>query len=165
MSSIRSLSCAVVLLAPLAAWAADPVPAPPPYGLSISLASARACVAAAEAEAVKNQWFMVVTVVDAGGHAVLTARMDNTQFGSLRPAEQKARTAVAFRRPTKFFEDMIAQGGAAMRIMRLDEVIPIEGGLPIMHGGAVIGGVGVSGGTAPQDGVVAGACVAALALK
>ncbi len=143
--------------------AAAPLPPPPPYGPAITLADARSCVAAAQAEATRNQWFMVVTVVDSGGHMMLTERMDNAQFGSLKPALQKAQTAVAFRRPTKFFEDMIAQGGAAMRIMRLDEVIPIEGGLPILRNGAVIGGVGASGGTAAQDGIVVGACLKVIA--
>lgn len=170
MMRVTRLSCLLLCAAAFAATAADapapaaaPAPPPPPYGAPIALAEARTCIAAAQAEATRNQWFMVVTVVDSGGHTVATERMDNTQFGSLKPALQKAQTAVSFRRPTKFFEDMIAQGGAAMRIMRLDEVIPIEGGLPILRGGAVIGGVGASGGTAQQDGVVAAACVKAIA--
>jgi len=166
MSRIRALLIAAAWCGSMLAQAADPAPAtvapPPAYGPAIALAEARTCVAAAQAEAARNQWFMVVTVVDAGGHEVLTERMDNTQFGSLLPAAQKARTAVSFRRPTKVFEDMVAQGGAAMRILRLDELIPIDGGLPLLRGGAIIGGVGVSGGTAQQDGVVAAACVAAL---
>jgi uncharacterized protein GlcG (DUF336 family) len=89
--------------------------------------------------------------------------MDGAQFGSVPPAEQKAHSAVAFRRPTKFFEDMVAQGGAALRILGLEGAIPIDGGLPILRAGAVIGGVGVSGGTSAQDGIVAAACTAALA--
>jgi uncharacterized protein GlcG (DUF336 family) len=146
--------------------AADPAPpaaAPqPPYGPAIDLATARGCVAAASAEAAKNGWLMVITVVDNGGHTVLTERMDNAQFGSVEPAYQKAYTAAAFRRPTKVFEDLIAQGGAGLRILRLPDALPIEGGLPILSNGAVIGAVGASGGTAQQDGVVVAACVQAL---
>jgi glc operon protein GlcG len=163
MRLVGAFAVLIFLCASLQSQAAAPPPAaPPPYGPSLSLADARSCVAAAQVEAARNQWFMVVTVVDAGGHEVLTERMDNTQFGSLLPAQQKAYAAAAFRRSTKFFEDMVAQGGPALRILRLDEAIPIEGGLPVMRKGAVIGGVGVSGGTAQQDGVVAAACVAAI---
>lgn len=166
MSSVRPalLASLLTLLNPVAE-AADPAPPPPPppYGPAIGLAEAKRCVAAAQAAAVSNQWLMVVTVVDSGGHTVLTERMDNAQFGSVLPAVQKAEAAVAFRRPTKVFEDMIAQGGAAMRILRLDEALPIDGGLPIVKDGAIVGGVGVSGGTSQQDGVVAAACVAGLA--
>lgn len=166
MSRIQALLIPAALCGSMLAEAADPAPAPAPippaYGPALTLADARTCVAAAQATAAKNQWFMVVTVVDPGGHEVLTERMDNTQFGSLLPAEQKARTAVAFRRPTKVFEDMVAQGGGALRILRLDQVIPIDGGLPLLRNGVIVGGVGVSGGTAQQDGVVAAACAAGL---
>jgi hypothetical protein len=102
---------------------------------------------------------MVVTVLDAGGHLVLTERMDNAQFGSVEPARQKAYTAVAFRRSTKVFEDMIAQGGSALRLLKLPDALPIEGGLPLVKDGKVIGAVGTSGGSAQQDGVVAQSCV------
>jgi len=159
------IACAVCCYVTLT-LAADPAPAPaapqPPYGPAIDLTTARTCVAAATAEAVKNGWLMVITVVDNGGHTVLTERMDNAQFGSVEPAYQKAYTAAAFRRPTKVFEDLIAQGGAGLRILRLPEALPIEGGLPLLRNGAVIGAVGASGGTAPQDGVVVAACVQAL---
>jgi len=141
-----------------------PVPAPPlPYGPAISLEDARTCAAAVLAESAKNQWLMVVTVVDSGGHTVLTERMNNAQHGSVQPALEKAQGAVAFRRPTKFFEDLIAQGGPALRILALPGVLPIDGGLPIVRNGQIIGGVGASGGSSQQDGVVAAACVAALA--
>ena len=106
---------------------------------------------------------MVVTVVDSGGHTVLSERMDNAQFGSVQPALQKAQGAVAFRRPTKFFEDLIAQGGAALRILALPGMLPIDGGLPITRNGQIIGGVGASGGTSQQDGIAAAACLTALA--
>jgi len=133
-----------------------------PYGPAISLDEARACAAAVRAEAAKNEWLMVVTVVDSGGHVVLTERMDNAQFGSVQPALDKAQGAAAFRRPTKVFEDMVAQGGAAMRILTLPGTLPIDGGLPIVRNGRIIGAVGTSGGTSTQDGIAAAACLAAL---
>lgn len=138
-------------------------PPPPAYGPPITLAEARACVAAAQAYAVKHQWLMVMTVVDSGGNVVLTERMDNAQFGSLGPAFKKAHTAAAFRRPTKMLEDLIAQGGAGLRILRLDEAMPIDGGLPLVRKAQLIGAIGVSGGTSAQDGEAAAACVATLA--
>jgi len=162
-----TLGCALALtsfMAQAQAPAAAPAAVPPlPYGPAISLEAAKTCAAAARDTATKNQWFMVVTVVDAGGNTVLVERMDNTMFGSVKPAYQKAYTAAAFRRSTKVFEDMVAQGGAAMRILRLPDALPIEGGLPIVKDGANIGAVGTSGGSAQQDGVVAQACVDALA--
>jgi glc operon protein GlcG len=156
----KSLLTLLLLTTALGTQAAD---APPPYGPAIGLTEARKCVSAAQAYATKNQWLMVMTVVDSGGHVVLTERMDNTQYGSLTPALKKARTAAAFRRPSKVFEDLIAQGGAALRIMRLTEALPIDGGLPLLAKGALIGAIGVSGGTSAQDGEAAAACVAALA--
>lgn len=168
ISTLRRPVLAAILLAASTAFAQTPPPAPQPapalpYGPAISLADARTCAAAVQAEAAKNQWLMVVTVVDSGGHTVLTERMDNAQHGSVQPALEKAQGAVAFRRPTKVFEDMIAQGGAAMRILTLPGVLPIDGGLPIVRDGRIIGGVGTSGGSSQQDGVVAAACLAALA--
>lgn len=160
MLAALSLTASVYAQAP----ATPPTPPPPlPYGPSISLATAKECVAAARAAAEKNEWFMVVTVVDPGGHEVLVERMDNAMFGSVEPARQKAYTAVAFRRSTKVFEDMVASGGSALRILRLPEALPIEGGLPIVSNGQIVGAVGTSGGSAQQDGVVAQACVDALA--
>lgn len=140
-----------------------PLPPPLPYGSPVTLETAQQCAAAARTAAISNKLFMVITVVDPGGHTVLVERMDNAQFGSVRPARQKAYSAVAFRRSTKFFEDMVAQGGGALRILRLPGALPIEGGLPLVKDGAIIGGVGTSGGTAQQDGVIAQACVDALA--
>lgn len=156
----RTLACLAVLGASTTATAQNT--ATLPYGPGLTLEDARTCAAAVRAEAVKNDWLMVVTVVDSGGHVVLTERMDNAQFGSVQPALDKAQGAVAFRRPTKVFEDMIAQGGAAMRILTLPGVLPIDGGLPIVRDGRIIGAVGTSGGTSAQDGVVAAACLSAL---
>ncbi len=163
---IKQILGAFGLSVSLGVTAADAPPSPPPvppsYGAPITLADARKCVAAAQAYASKHQWFMVMTVLDSGGHVVLTERMDNAQFGSVGPAMKKARTAAAFRRPSKVFEDIVAQGGAGLRIMRLDGAMPIDGGLPLIRQGVLIGAIGVSGGTSAQDGEAAAACTAAL---
>jgi glc operon protein GlcG len=134
---------------------------PPPYGEPIGIEAARKAVAAAVAESKKNNWGMAIGVVDTGGHLVYFERMDNTQAGSANIALDKAKTAVLFRRPSKAFEDALAAGGAGLRILTLG-VTAVEGGLPIVVNGKVIGAIGASGGTAQQDGVAAGAGVNAL---
>ena len=134
----------------------------PTYGPSITLEQARKISAAAQAEAVRNHWLMVVSVMDAGGHLVLLERMDNAQFGSVQVAQDKSRSAVAFRRSTKAFHDMVAAGGEGVRMLVMSGAMPIDGGLPIIVDGAVIGGIGVSGGTSAQDGEVAKAGLAVL---
>ena len=133
-----------------------------PYGAPISLDNARKCLAAAEAESRKNNWTMAIAVVDGGGHNIAAIRMDGTQFGSVNVAHQKAWSAAAYRRPTKVFEDVLAKGGDGLRILRLEGAIPVEGGVPIVMDGRIVGAVGASGGTAQQDGVVAKACTDAL---
>ena len=140
-----------------------PTPQPPPYGTSITLEVARKISVAAQAEALRNGWRMVVAIMDTGGHLVLLERMDNGQFGSVQVAQDKARSAVAFRRPTKAFHDMVAAGGEGVRMLVMSGAVPIDGGLPIIVGGNVIGGIGLSGGTSAQDGQVALAGLTALA--
>ena len=128
---------------------------------TLTLEAAKAIAAAAHAEAVKNNWTMVIAVVDDGGHLVYLERMDGTQIGSVRVAEDKARSAVLFKRPSKALEDAVASGRTV--VMKLTGAIPVEGGVPILAGGELIGAIGVSGGTSPQDGVVAAAGIAAAA--
>jgi glc operon protein GlcG len=141
----------------------NPIPQLPSYGLSINLEKARVVSAAAQAEAVRNGWCMVVAIMDAGGHLVLLERMDNAQFGSVQVAQDKARSAVAFRRPTRAFHDMVAAGGEGIRMLGMSGAVPIDGGLPIIVDGVIIGGIGISGGTSAQDGQVAQAGLAVLA--
>ena len=119
--------------------------ATPPYGAPISLEQARKVIAAAEAEAQKNNFFVVITVVDTGGYVVATVRLDNTQLGSIPVAEGKARTAVLYRRPSKVFEDAVAGGGIGLRVLGLQGAVPYEGGVPIIVDGKIIGAIGVSG--------------------
>ncbi len=141
----------------------NPIPQLPSYGLSINLEKARVVSAAAQAEAVRNGWCMVVAIMDAGGHLVLLERMNNAQFGSVQVAQDKARSAVAFRRPTKAFHDMVAAGGEGIRMLGMSGAVPIDGGLPIIVDGVITGGIGISGGTSAQDGQVAQAGLAVLA--
>jgi len=119
----------------------------------LNLDGARKVAAAAEAEAKKNNWNVVIVIVDDGGNLLYLQRMDGTQTGSIQVAIDKARTAQAFKRPTKVFEDAIAGGRNA--ILGLNGALPLEGGLPIKSGDEVVGAIGVSGVTAPQDGQIA----------
>ena len=82
-------------------------------------------------------------------------RLDNTQLGSLEIATGKATTALKLRRPTKTVQDAIAAGGVGLRFLTLDGFVGIDGGLPIMDGGKIIGAIGVSGVSAEQDAQIA----------
>src|SRR5438067_6607291 len=142
---------------PPAAQAPAPPPAPP-YGAPLSLDDAKKAAAAAIAETGKiGANPMAVAIVDPGGYLVHFERMDNTQYGSIRIAIDKARSAALFRRPSKAFEDGLASGGVNLRILALHGATPVEGGVPIMADGKVVGAIGASGGSAQQDGQVAGA--------
>jgi uncharacterized protein GlcG (DUF336 family) len=136
---------------------------PPQYGTSITLAQAKKVMEAAENEAVKNHWPMVIAIVDTAGHVVMQHAMDQAQRASIEIARLKAETANNFRRPTKAMEDLIAGGGLGLRLLSAPGLIAMEGGLPILHEGRVIGGIGVSGMQSSQDAEVARAGLAALA--
>ena len=110
---------------------------------SMTLEAAKKLAAAAEAEAIANKWTMVIVIVDDGGNLVYLEKMDETQIGSVDVAIAKARSAVNFKRPTKAFEDALVGGRQA--ILKLPGAIPIEGGVPLMIDGRVIGAIGVSG--------------------
>ena len=141
----------------IAAANAQQAPSPPPttpYGAPIGLEAAKKLMSAAEAEAAKNNWGMAIAILDSTGHIVMLHRMDNTQYGSIA-VEDKARTALDFRRPSKVFEDLVAQGGIGLRTLGLRGATPLEGGLPIVVDGKIVGAIGVSGATAVQDGQVA----------
>ena len=136
----------------------------PPYGVSISIDQAKKAMVAAEAEARKNNWQVVISIVDTGGHQVMLQRLD-AQNASVDIAIGKARTAVNFRRPSKALEDSLAANGSALRILAVPGVMPLQGGLPIVVDGKVIGGIGVSGVLASQDEMVAKAGVDTLTAK
>jgi len=126
---------------------------PNPYGPNINLATAKKVAAAAAAEAVKMKINVVIAVVDTGGNLLYLERFDVVQYGSVDVAIHKAKCSVAYKRATKAFEDLI--GGGKTAYLTLDGVSAIEGGVPILQDGRIIGAIGVSGGTAAQDGVVA----------
>ncbi|MEK6257103.1 MAG: heme-binding protein [Planctomycetota bacterium] len=128
---------------------------PIPYGEPISLEQAKKVIAAAEAEAKKNNWPVAIAVVDGSGFLVAFQRLDNTQLGSVEVALEKAKTSALFRRPTKVFEDMLATGGAGLKVLKLPGALPIEGGLPIVKDGKIIGAIGVSGVKSTEDAQVA----------
>lgn len=123
----------------------------PQYGAPITLDQAKKVMAGAEAEAKKNNWPVVITILDSGGNLVMTHRLDGAQFGSIGVAHDKAYSAVAFRRPSKAFQDGLAQGGANMRLLNLKGASLLDGGLPIVVDGRIVGGIGVSGVTGEQD--------------
>ena len=127
---------------------------------ALTLEAAKEIAAAARAEAKKNNWTMVICVVDDGAHLIYLERMDGTQIGSVMVAQEKAATAVRFKRPSKALEDAV--GGGRSVVMKLPGATPIEGGLPIMFDGQLVGGIGASGGTSAQDGQVATAGLAVL---
>ncbi len=135
---------------------------PPAYGPSIALDQAKKAMAGAEAEAKKNNWNVVIAILDSGGNIVLLQRLDNAQFGSVEVARQKAYSAVAFRRPTKAFQDGMAAGGAGLGLLRLEGASVLNGGLSIIVDGKVIGSIGVSGVTGEQDAQIARAGADAL---
>jgi glc operon protein GlcG len=135
----------------------------PQYGANINHEQARKALAGAIADARKQNLPMAVTVVDNAGQLVAFERMDNTQTASIGVSQDKAVSAAIYRRPTKVFQDGLAAGGAGLRILTLRGANAVEGGLPIMMDGKIVGGIGVSGGSAEQDGVVAKAGLDALA--
>jgi uncharacterized protein GlcG (DUF336 family) len=124
---------------------------PNPYGLPISLESARKAAAPALAEAAKNNWTIAVAIVDPGGNLVYYEKMDNTQLGSAKVSIDKARSAALFKRPTKALQDALAAGGEGLRILRVQGAVPVEGGIPLVMDGKIVGAIGVSGATSAQD--------------
>ncbi len=120
---------------------------------TVSLELAKKIAATAEAEAARHSWPMFIVILDDGGNLVYLERMDGAQLGSLAVAEQKARTALLFKRPTKVYEDAVA--GGKNTILSVPNVIAIEGGIPLVKDGAIIGAIGASGMQPNQDGAVA----------
>lgn len=135
---------------------------PNPIGMSIQLDAAKRAAAAAVAEARKHNWTMAVAVVDPAGDLVYFEKVDGTQAASTVVAIDKARSAARFKRPTKAFQDVLAAGGEGLRLLALQGAVPVEGGLPLVSDGKIVGAIGLSGGTSAQDGQCAAAGAAAL---
>jgi glc operon protein GlcG len=151
----------VLAVLPATATAQEPIP----YGTPIGVEQARKLIAAAEAEATKQKWPVAIAIVDGSGYLVAFVRMDNTQLGSIDVALEKAKCAALFRRPTKVFEDGLTAGGANNRVLKIPGIIPVEGGIPIIVDGKIIGAIGVSGVKPSEDGQVAQAGVNSLKPK
>jgi glc operon protein GlcG len=130
------------------------------YGLPITIERAKQVAMPALAEARRNQWTMAVAIVDTAGDLVYFEKMDTTQTGSVDVAIDKARSAARFKRPTKAFQDTLAGGGEGLRVLALKGAVAVEGGVPIVIDGKIVGAIGVSGGTSQQDGQCARAGVA-----
>ena len=128
---------------------------PNPYGSSITIESAKKVAAPAVAEAQKNGWRMAVAIVDISGDLVFFEKMDGTQAASVNISVDKARSAARFKRPTKSLQDALAAGGEGLRLLALEGAVPVEGGLPLIMDGKIVGAIGVSGGTSQQDGLTA----------
>jgi len=133
-----------------------------PYGMPITLDQAKKAMAAAEAEAKKNNWPVAIVILDSGGNMVMMQKLDNTQHGSVDIARGKASTAVNLRRPTKALQDAIAAGGENLRLLAVHGVYPLEGGIPLVVDGKIVGGIGVSGVLSGQDAQCAAAGQAAI---
>ena len=149
-SAVRFMIAAVIAIGGLGI-ARSQTQALMPYGANVSLENARKVAAPALAEAEKNHWDMAVAIVDTGGNLVYYEKMDNTQLGSANVAIDKARSAALYKRPTKAFQDVLAGGGDGLRVLKLKDAVPIEGGIPLVMGGKIIGAIGVSGEASGQD--------------
>jgi len=121
---------------------------------------ARRVAVAAHKTALENQWNVVISIVDEGGQLVYLERMDDVQSGSVTVSMEKAKTAIAFRRPTQALEAAIAGGRTVM--LNLPGATPIEGGVPLVYEGDFVGAIGVSGVQSSQDGIIAKAGADAL---
>ncbi len=119
----------------------------------LTLTEARTILEAARSKALEQQWNVVITIVDDGGHLLVLERMDDTQLGSIQVSQEKARTALLFRRPSKMLEDTILDGRVHM--LALPGATPVEGGLPLLVAGRLVGAIGVSGVKSSEDGQVA----------
>ena len=128
---------------------------------TIGLSDAKVIAAAAAAKANAENWTVVIAILDAGGHLIYLERADGTQLGSVIVAQEKARTAFLFKRPTKVLEEAIL--GGKSHLVTLPGATPIEGGLPLVVDGEIVGAIGISGVQSSQDGQVAQAGADALA--
>ena len=159
-----TLACLVTAASLLMGTAAFAQTAPAPYGAPITIEQAKKVMVAAEAEPSKNNWPVVISIVDSGGHLVALQRLD-ANTGNIDISIGKATTATALRRPSKALEDGLTAGGVGLRILSVRAATAIQGGVPIMVDGKIIGGIGVSGVLASQDEMVAMAGAVTAAAK
>lgn len=126
----------------------------------LTLDDCKKIMAACEAEARRNNWNVVIVILDDGGHLLMLQRMDGATPANAEIATQKGRSAAISRRSTKMWEDRIKDGRLSMLKM---PVLPVQGGIPIMYQGECVGGIGVSGVQSHEDEQVAQAGANALA--
>jgi uncharacterized protein GlcG (DUF336 family) len=148
--SVLKIFVGVSVLSLCASYASAQLPNP--YGMSVGGDTAKKAAAAALAEARKNNWTMAAAIVDTAGDLVYFEKLDGTQAASTLIAVDKARSSVRFKRPTKALQDALAAGGDGLRMLALQGAVPVEGGIPLIEGGKIVGAIGVSGGTSTQDG-------------
>ncbi|HTZ41390.1 MAG TPA: heme-binding protein [Syntrophales bacterium] len=158
---MRSLKIIVAVCVALlfVAGAAFAQQMPNPYGPNINLEKAKAVAAAAAAKAKEMKVNMCIAVVDTGGQLVYFERFDVVQWGSIDVALHKAKASVQYKRATLALENVVKQN---ITYLTLDGITAIEGGVPIIEGGKIIGAIGCSGGSSVQDGQVAGAGAAVI---
>jgi len=126
----------------------------------LTLDDCKKMIAACEAEARRNKWEVVIAILDDGGHLLMLERMDGATPANAEIAVQKGRSAATSRRSTKIWEDRIKDGRVSMLKM---PVLPVQGGIPVMHQGECVGGIGVSGVASHEDEQIAQAGANALA--
>jgi glc operon protein GlcG len=156
--SITKLLALASVFSALAAFAQSPAP----YGPPVSLDNAKKAAAAASAEARKNNWNMAIAVVDPSGTLVYYEKLDNTQLGSAKVAINKARSAALFKRATKVFQDRLTSGNTGLPVLAVEGAVPVEGGIPLVIDGHIVGAIGVSGDSSDHDGLCAQAGVDSL---
>jgi uncharacterized protein GlcG (DUF336 family) len=132
------------------------------YGAPITLEQAKKIMAGAEAEAIKNKWAMTIVILDSGCNPVMMQKGDGAQVAAPQVAHEKAYTACAYKRPTKALQDALAKGAADWRYLTFPRMIAADGGLPIVIDGKIVGAIGVSGATGPDDARVGQAGIDAL---
>ena len=147
------LSAALSAVLALACYGAS-AQLPNPYGLPINLEAAKRIADAAVADAQRRGFRMAVAVTDTNGDLVYFEKMDATQIASVPVSINKAISATVYKRPTKKFQEVLAAGGDGLRVLRLDRAMPVEGGLPLLVDGKIIGAIGCSGDTSANDGLV-----------
>lgn len=162
MTSQNLQSCDRIVMA-VAVWlvtaslaSAAELPSKP----ALTLEAAKLIATAAQKHAQENEWKVCIAILDDGGHLLYFERMDGVQAGSITVAQKKAASAILFKRSTKVFEEAVAGGRTAL--LALPGALPIEGGLPIVVDGHVVGSIGVSGVTSQQDGEIGQAGIDAL---
>ncbi|MFZ4437119.1 MAG: GlcG/HbpS family heme-binding protein [Syntrophales bacterium] len=153
---LTAVFCIVALFIAVSAFAQQ---MPNPYGPNINLAAAKRVAAAAAAKSSELKINVVISIADTGGQLVYLERFDGVQWGSVDVAIHKAKASVQYKRATLALENVVKSN---ITYLTLDGITAIEGGVPIIEDGKIIGAIGVSGGSSVQDGQVAGAGAAVI---